>query len=74
MSQITGNPAAGLGGLMLGAGTTGPLAILFGAEAPSAITDNSVVSASNGSLFININGTTGSTLFVKVAGSWTNLA
>jgi hypothetical protein len=41
---------------------------------PTASTDPNVANCSNGSTYRNVNGTTGSTLFVKVGGSWVNLA
>lgn len=41
---------------------------------PAQSTDPQVASSANGSTFSNVNGATGSTFYVKVAGVWTNLA
>jgi hypothetical protein len=75
VSQITGNPSAGIGGMQVGLGVNGPLNFpMFGPVIPSATTDPSVTGAANGTVYVNINGGTGSTLFCKVAGVWVNLA
>ncbi len=57
MSQIVGTPNLGYGGLHLGAGSSGPVAIFFGAADPSTINDTSldrvtVTNASPGSIFL----------------------
>ena len=77
MSQIAGNPAAGIGGLALGIGTNGPLVHLFGNGDPNTLTDNSIFTAAVGSLFSRLDGGTSTSLYVKTAfaagasGVWT---
>lgn len=77
MSQITGNPNAGIGGLQLGigAGGVGQVVILFGPGDPNANTDPSVLSAAVGSLWLRMDGPSSVTcLYVRtsVAGNvWT---
>lgn len=55
-------------------GTTPPVLDLLDVVAPGASSNPDVKACSNGSRFTNVNGSTGSTLFVKVAGAWVNLA
>ena len=64
-------------GIILGCpGPAGSHPVIFFIETvmPSASTDPQVASCANGSLYSNVNGASGSTIFVKVAGSWINLA
>jgi hypothetical protein len=80
MSQIVGNPSAGIGGHMLGLGLNGvgQVVHLFGSGDPNANTDASVASAAVGSLFSRLDGPSTTTcLYVKTAyvagaaGTWT---
>ena len=74
MAQITGNPAAGIGGMQLGIGANGPLVHLWGNGDPNAISDGSVVSAALGSLFTRLDSPDSSHfLYVKTAApnTWT---
>jgi hypothetical protein len=74
MSQLVGNPSAGIGGVQLGLGLdgSGQVVILFGTGAPSAQTDPSVTSAAVGSLYLRLDGGAGTTLYVReTASTWT---
>lgn len=75
MAQITGNVAAGIGGMMLGLGANavGQLVHLWGVNDPNTLTDNSIISAATGSLFSRLDGSTSTSLYVKTAlpNTWT---
>lgn len=76
MSQIVGNPSAGIGGLMLGLGLNGvgQVVYLFAAGDPNANTDPSVASAAVGSLYSRLDGPDSThCLYVKTAlpNTWT---
>jgi len=75
VSQIVGNAAAGIGGLMLGLGPggVGQVVHLFGVGDPNANTDPSVLSACVGSLWSRLDGSTSTSLYVKTAlpNTWT---
>ena len=75
MSQIIGNPSAGIGGIQLGLGAgSAPLMHLFGQGDPNGITDASVTSAAVGSLFSRSDGPDSThCLYVKTAApnTWT---
>jgi len=73
MPQITGNPAAGIGGMQLATGLAGPLVHLWASGDPNTLTDNSVISAAVGSLFSRLDGSTSTSLYVKSAmpNTWT---
>jgi hypothetical protein len=53
MSQVVGNPSAGIGGIQLGLGLNGvgQLVYLFAAGDPNTLTDPSILRAAVGSLF-----------------------
>jgi hypothetical protein len=67
----TNSPLFVAAGLSLGTGTT--ITLSAGAEIINGTTTPSAA-APTGSLYINSSGTTGSTLYVYVAGAWKNLA
>jgi hypothetical protein len=66
--QVTGNPAAGIGGEYCGVGIGGPLVVLWGVGDPSTLTDPSVLTAAPGSQWMRLDppdATHG--MYVKVA-------
>lgn len=76
MSHVTGNTGLGIGGehLGLGIGGKGVVVILFGSGDPNNITDGSVTNAAVGSLFLRLDGSTNTTLYVRTAfpaNTWT---
>jgi len=73
MAQTIGNPAAGIGGMQLGMGASGPLVHLWATGDPNTRTDTSLTSASVGSLFSRFNDAADTTLYVKTAlpNTWT---
>jgi hypothetical protein len=68
MSQIIGS-TPGVGGIQLGlgAGGVGQLVILTGPGDPNLSSDATVVPAANGSLYLRVDGSTSTTLYVKTA-------
>lgn len=75
MSQIIGNPAAGIGGIFLGAGIGGPVVHLIGSGDPNTLTDGSVTGAAVGSLWSRLDAPDSThALYVKTAAAgntWT---
>lgn len=77
MSQVVGNPSAGIGGIQLGLGIggVGQVVHLFGCGDPNSVTDPSVASAAVGSLWSRLDGPDSThCLYVKTAlpNTWTN--
>ena len=74
MSQIVGNPSAGVSGIQIGLGANrvGQVVWLCGTGDPANQTDPSVVNAAVGSLYTRLDGGASTTLYVRESTStWT---